>query len=224
MILPVSAGPTNLNRVGLTLYIDTMIIDAADEASVFLRRLHDGQWIYLQRTDAMDADLATAPASKAARLTGASALYSEMHGPVVPGQTRQGRGVRPSPEDEDRLELVRQTLHGAASGARRDSNDLRDAMHVATAIRYGGYGFVTCDVRVLTKARAISEAFNGFQLLSPAGAVDAARTRITGMRRLHDLEPMRGPLPEWPHETDFPSGAAAGGMSMHEVPPSGRTP
>jgi hypothetical protein len=132
-----------LNRVGLTLYIDTMIIDAPDDASAFLRRLHDEHWIYLHRTDAMDADLATAPRSEAARLTGASAGYPEAHGPPVPGQTRQGLGVQATREDMELLELVRHILHGGASGARKDTNELRDAMHVATAIRYGGYPLST---------------------------------------------------------------------------------
>jgi hypothetical protein len=132
-----------LNRVGLTLYIDTMIIDAPDDASAFLRRLHDEHWIYLHRTDAMDADLATAPRSEAARLTGASAGYPEAHGPPVPGPTRQGHGVQATRENMERLELVRQILHGGASGERKDTNDLRDAMHVATAIRYGGYPLST---------------------------------------------------------------------------------
>jgi hypothetical protein len=100
-----------LNRLGLTLYIDTMIIDAPDDASAFLRRLHDEHWIYLHRTDAMDADLATALPSEAARLTGASAGYPEAHGPPVPGQTRQGHGVQATREDMERLELVRQILH-----------------------------------------------------------------------------------------------------------------
>jgi hypothetical protein len=109
-----------LNRLGLTLYIDTMIIDALDDASVFLRRLHVEHWIYLHRTDAMDADLATAPPSKAARLTGASAGYPEAHGPLVPGQTRQGHGVHATREDVDRP-----SLSGRYAAGRRVSSFLR---------------------------------------------------------------------------------------------------
>jgi hypothetical protein len=78
-----------LNRIGLTLYIDTMIIDAPDGASAFLRPLHDEHWIYLHRADAMDADLAKAPPLKAARLTGAQVSSS---GGAYLGAVRRGTG------------------------------------------------------------------------------------------------------------------------------------
>jgi hypothetical protein len=55
-------------------------------------------------------------------------------------------------------------------------------MHVATAIRYGAYGFVTLDGRILNKAPAIAAAFNGFALLSPTAAVGLAGGRVKSLR------------------------------------------
>ena len=62
-----------MNLAGLALYIDTNVLDASDAVSVFLRRLGEMGWIYLQRTDTMDHELAAAPSDKAATLLGASA-------------------------------------------------------------------------------------------------------------------------------------------------------
>jgi len=193
-----------LNRASLSFYIDTNIIDATDDASVFLRRLNDEAWVYLQRTDVMDTELASAPADKWASLTGASSTYPEALGPGVWGHSRWDHAVWGNEDDGERIERVRQILHGSATGARKGTNHLRDAMHIATAIRYGSDGFVTHDSRALKKAQAISEVFSGFNLLSPLAAVGLARARIKSVRELHRLEPQRGMLPEWPGDSDWP--------------------
>ncbi len=81
-----AANPHNLT--GLTLYIDTHIIDAADDASTTLKSLREAGWISLQQTDTMDTELADAPAEKWARLTEASAAYPEALGAAVVDHTR----------------------------------------------------------------------------------------------------------------------------------------
>jgi len=194
-------GPMNLTA--LTLYIDTNVVDATDPPSVFLRQLGDVGWIYLERTDTMDTELLAAPADKLPALLTASAQYPEAMGPMVWDHSRWGHAVWGSPEDAARLARVDLILHGRSTAADTKPNNWRDTMHLATAIKYAAYGFVTCDKRILNKAPKITDAFADFRLLSPVGALALTRPRGMSLRHLHELEPYRGELPQWPADADW---------------------
>ncbi|MEU6340276.1 hypothetical protein ABZ883_04905 [Streptomyces sp. NPDC046977] len=196
------------NITALSLYIDTHIIDAPDEAAVFLRRLMKEGWISLSRTDVMGTELARAPDEKRADLAEASASYPESYGPMVWNQSRWGSSVWGSEEDHSRLNDTFAILFPNVNRATARGNHLRDVMHVSTAIRYGGFGFVTRERRLLNKAEQIAERFHSFQILSPEQANSEAMARVRGVRELHRLEPHRGSLPSWPVESDVPSGSA----------------
>jgi len=122
------------NITGLTLYIDTHILDAEEDASVRLRRLRQEGWIELQRTDVMDTEIAAAPDDKWPSLTEASAEYPEALGPMVVGHSRVGFAVVGSEEDVDRLDGVFAVLFPNVNRATSRKNHIRDAMHIATAI------------------------------------------------------------------------------------------
>lgn len=199
-----AAAPVPHNLTGLTFFIDTHIIDAMDEATLCLKHLGDEGWIDLQRTDAMDTELADAPEEKWERLTEASAGYPEALGPMVWGQSRWDSSVFGSEEDRIRLDDAFAILFPNADRATARDNHIRDAMHVSTAIRYGGYGFITRERRLLNKAPAIATRFPGFRMWSPEAALAEAAARIRGLRELHRREPNRGDLPAWPAETDLP--------------------
>lgn len=204
-----TAAPTPYNLTGLNLYIDTHIIDAADEASACLRRLREEGWINLQRTDTMDTELADAPAEKWADLTEASAEYPEALGPMVWGHSRWGSAVWGSDEDRVRIDDVFAVLFPNADRTTARRNHIRDAMHVSTAIRYGGLGFVTRERRLLNKAQQMAERFGGFRMWSPEQALHEAAARVRSLRELHRLEPRPGALPAWPADGDLPGTPAA---------------
>jgi hypothetical protein len=144
-------GPAIHNITALTLYVDTNIVDAMDDAALSLRRLRDEGWISLQRTDTMDTELAAAPEEKRAQLTEASASYPEAFGPMVWGQSRWDSSVFGSSEDQARLDTVFAILFPGADRMSTRGNNVRDAMHISTAIRYGAFGFVTRDRKLLNK-------------------------------------------------------------------------
>ena len=58
-----------MNRTGLKLFIDSHIVDAADEVAVTLRKLREVGWISLQRTDTMDTEFGKAAGEQWTRLT-----------------------------------------------------------------------------------------------------------------------------------------------------------
>jgi hypothetical protein len=89
----------------------------------------------------MDTEIAAAPDDKVHSLTEASAEYPEAVGPMVLGHSRLGFAVLGSEEDADRLDDVFAILFPNVNRIAARKNHIRDAMHVATAIRYGGFGF-----------------------------------------------------------------------------------
>ena len=69
-------------------------------------------------------------------------------------------------------------------------HNLRDAMHIATTIRYGYDVFVTTEVRLLKKAEAIQRDW-GVEILLPSAAVrwvelQIERERLRSERRRPD--------------------------------------
>ncbi|MCF1596516.1 hypothetical protein [Streptomyces muensis] len=186
------------NLTSLVFFIDTHILDAPDDASVLLRKLYDTNWISLRRTDAMDTELAAAPEEKWAELTEASAGYAESFGPMVLDHSRLDHSVLGSDEDVARDDLVFSTLFPGADRATCRKNHIRDAMHVATAIRYGGLAFVTHERKLLNKSDQIAGLFQGFRIWSPTQALAEAAGAVARARELYRREPERGSLPEWP--------------------------
>ncbi|MCW2876359.1 MAG: hypothetical protein JWQ95_459 [Sphaerisporangium sp.] len=186
-----------LNRTNLTLYIDTNIIGSTSEAVRTLVRLREEGWISLQRTDTMDTEFIKAPPEKRSELTDESSRYPEAYGPLVLDHSRLGSAVLGDEDDEARLRRVFSILHPGGHWDSARENDVRDAMHVSTAIRYGGYGFVTHDRLMLNKHDQMAEGFANFRIWRPEKAVEEALGRVRNMRELHRREPERGPLPEW---------------------------
>ena len=193
------ADPSHHNVVNLTLYVDVHIIDSDHLDVVELHRLADSDWIALNRTDTLDTELGTAEPAKRRRLAELSGAYPESYGPMVPGESEPDRSVTASPQDTARLAAVSAILFPNLpdlGSARR--NHRRDAMHVATAIRYGGHAFITTEKRPLNKDAAIRDAFNGFRMWHPRDAVAETRRRIDTERALRAAQPHRGPLPLYP--------------------------
>ena len=90
------ASQSYKNFAALTLYVDTNIIDALDETAVTLRRLCEEGWINLQRTDAMDTELADASEGKWPELTEqahATQSHSDHSSPVSLGPTPPSSGA-----------------------------------------------------------------------------------------------------------------------------------
>ena len=158
---------------GLLLYVDTNLVgsDAAEVRE--LLRLHEAGLLQLQRTDTVDTELIGATDhSRKSQLLEESAGLVESFGAFVLDHSRLDHAVLGGSMDEMRLEQVFSVLF---PNAQRSRNNLRDAMHISTAIRYGANGFVTQDKRVLKRQGAIRDAFDGFLLLTPREAVILAR-------------------------------------------------
>jgi hypothetical protein len=191
-----------LSLTALLLYVDVHFIDSELPSVLRLRQLWDEGWLALARADVLDTELAEcADPIKRQMLQDLSMAYPASLGPAVLGHSRLDSSVIASGEDRRRIDLVYSLLFpGVHDRALASGNHQRDAMHVATAIRYGGYAFVTMERRLLNKDAVIRQAFAGFRIWHPNDALKEAMDRIRGLRALHSLEPWRGQLPELPDE------------------------
>jgi hypothetical protein len=95
------------------------------------------------------------------------------------------------PEDQERLDRVFAALFPGRDLKSGRTQDVRDAMNIATAIRYGANGFITRDGAgksrgVLDGADTIKATFDGFSILSPEQALAFVKRM---MRRWQALQP-----------------------------------
>jgi predicted nucleic acid-binding protein len=171
------------NRTGLKFIIDSHIVTDYTPTEMRLKQLHREGWIDLELTDVTRTEWQAATPEKRQRLEELGAAFSEYHGPAVLEHSIPGRSVRGSPEDQQRLERVFEILfpqYGYWEAAADDhrKQDFRDAMNIATAIRYAVDGFVTRDRDLLRKGDLIKAAFNDFRVLSPPQAISITERAI----------------------------------------------
>jgi hypothetical protein len=121
------------------------------------------------------------------------------------GRSHWDSSVRGTEEDRTRLHDVFAVLFPNVDRATARDSRIRDAMHVSTAIRYGGVGCVTRERRLVSKSNRIAGRFHGFRMRPPEDALTEAAARIRGLRELRHREPHHGALPTWPAEGDPPT-------------------
>jgi hypothetical protein len=158
-------------RLGVRFIIDTHLIDDPSREMADLQELRRGGWIELFASDVIATEIGDAPIGRRDKLLEYAGAYSEYLGPLGVGHSRLDHSVLGSDDDEERLHQVFSCLfpRGDWFSARRQ--DVRDAMSVATAIRYGMSGFLTKDKRLLKAGHRIRHAFNGFSILDPFDAL-----------------------------------------------------
>jgi predicted nucleic acid-binding protein len=164
------------SRTGLAFVVDTNFVDDPSPAAAELRTLHEGGWINLSRSDTLVTELLRArDDAQREELIAAASEYVEHRGPAVWGHSRWGTSVWATEEDADLIATVFDILHPDLSMPDTRRNHVRDAMHVATAIRYGLNGFVTRDDGILGKQARIKDRFDGFLVCDPPHALVISR-------------------------------------------------
>jgi len=119
-----------------------------------LRLRREGR-VEIAKTDTVDTERTDGvPDAKATDRLLETAGIIELHGPVVVGHSRWDHAVFASDEDSDRIDGVFAVLFPDSDRNAMDRTSihkLRDALHIATAIRYGYDVFVTAETRLLKR-------------------------------------------------------------------------
>lgn len=190
---------------GLRWFLDTNAIDnpALDD----LVRLREQGWVWLSVADIarVEIDEQVDP-QKYALLRARLDPFDMALGVFTLGHSELDYAVLAGDDDEARHRAVFELLwptndyerDGASNGVGK--RRFRDSMHVDTAIRYGGTGLVTQDLRVLKRADFIRERFNGFAIVSVTDAVELSKEAARRVRRAAAVQgkPEPSTIPAWP--------------------------
>lgn len=190
------------NVLGTTHYLDSnAFIDLADDSSVdtpmgFLYAAYLHGWIGICITDTLGTER-TKRFGQDLDVHDPSRWFFESMGPMILGHSRCDSSVMGSVEDDERLSNVLEVLHPATSQGSLKENDIRDGMHLATALRYGAQYFVTRDKGILNKGEELAKRF-GLVVLPPSDAKVQVEAAMASARAREATREVPGWLPTWP--------------------------
>jgi hypothetical protein len=177
------------NRLGLTFAIDTNIVSKDEREEAALKRLHTDGWIELVMSDVTRTEwVDRATPEQREHLEALAIAYVEYHGALTLDSSRLDSNILGTDEDQERLNRVFAALWPNKVLRHARKQDVRDAMNVARAIRYGVHGFITRDGEgrkgtLLKRADAVKAAFNSFGIMSPSQALAFVERMRRGWHR-----------------------------------------
>lgn len=181
---------------GLCLYFDTNVIGDQAQAVQELWRCRTEGWIRIQRTDTMDTELERASELKRQDLLAESAQLAESLGGVRIGVATGVPKMTGSDQDQRDLEDAFEILHPGSTKLPRRGNDVRDAMHICCAARYGAQMFVTRDKGILKRALQIRERFD-LEVADPEQTMIDVEKAIFSTIRAHEKIQYPKWIPDW---------------------------
>ncbi len=152
-----------------------------------LETLYEQRRVFLAKTDLVDTELDTEKNVMVGNLFLASIKYLELIGPVVLEHSCLDHSFLASEEDVKRLDRAKEIIGIRQISERYAKHDLRDAMHIATAIRYGYNGFITRDKRLEKHNDQFLSEF-GFRIMNVESAVAYVRNLVDHVTRRDEIK------------------------------------
>lgn len=142
------------------IFIDTNCLNENndDPALNELEELEAKGTILIEKADVMDTELLQKPYHKG---LAKSLKYTESFGPLVLGHSRLGHAVFGSDDDAVRFVHILHALFGKRIPQQYRKQQIRDAMHLVTAAKYGANFFVTRDKKIIKRAEIIKSISGG---------------------------------------------------------------
>jgi hypothetical protein len=151
-----------------------------------LEQLRNQYRVVLAKTDVVDTELDPTKNVVSGDSFFESIDLLELHGPMVFGHSRLGHSVFASEEDVIRFESIKSIVKVSETSEQKGTHDLRDAMHIATSIKYGYSGLITGDKRLLKLDQTFSQMFR-FRIFKIADAVSFVNQLIQKQLELDEL-------------------------------------
>lgn len=161
----------------ILVYLDTSCVNANRKIKALneLDRLKDEGKVLVEVTDTFETELRDGKGYPRGLRKALDYIFSE--GPAVVNHSRLNSCIIGSGEDERRLIKVLGVLFGAKPLREYTKNEIRDAMHISTAIRYGGTYFVTLDKKVLNMSDGIRSEFQ-IIIANPENCLKQVKKRL----------------------------------------------
>lgn len=156
----------------ITVYIDTNRINARGKliAMGALERLHDNDLITIKKTDTLDTELQRGYRPGLDK----SAKYEESMGMMVWDNSRWDHATWATDDNIARLDAILRVVFGPKDRNEYRGDEIRDAMHISTAIEYGGDYFVT-DEKAICSASTEVELRYGLKIRTDEGCLAEIR-------------------------------------------------
>lgn len=165
----------------ISVYIDTNAINSRqnDAAINEIEELADKfpDYLIIEKTDTLDTELLEDKSYNVGRLK-KSSNYIESHGLAVLGQSRLGHSVLGTTKEDLEFGEILEIIFGKKNRDKYTKQELRDAMHIMTAIRYGGNYLITNDKKMILSSDKISKRFNSTIITIPVEALLKIKQRI----------------------------------------------
>ncbi len=130
--------------------INTNLKDVAVNALEALAEKYPENLMF-EKTDTLDTELLENKKHNTERLKKSDG-YIESFGVAVLGHSRLGHSVVGSESDDKIFSEILEVLFGKKQRSSYTRQEIRDAMHVMTTIRYGGNYLITYDKKLLAKS------------------------------------------------------------------------
>lgn len=166
----------------IAIYKDTNTINAnlKDEAVNELEELAEKypENLMFEKTDTLDTELLENPHHNAGRLK-KSDQYIESFGVAVLGHSRLGHTVVGSEADDKNFAEILEILFGKKQRSGYTKQEIRDAMHMMTTVRYGGNYLITYDKKLLSKSEQLFNRFNATIICTPSDCLTKVKHRLS---------------------------------------------
>ena len=165
----------------IAIYKDTNTINAnlndpaINELEILVEKYP--KYLMFEKTDTLDTELLENSHHNARRLK-KSDQYIESFGVAVLGHSRVGHSIIGSDADDKRFSEVLEILFGKKLRSNYAIQEIRDAMHVMTTIRYGGNYLITYDKKLLEKSQQIFSRFNSTLICNPNECLEKVKKRL----------------------------------------------
>lgn len=165
------------------VYIDTNCINARqkDDSLNELEKLHEVGKIQIEKTSVLDTELQEGKGYPLG--LNKSDRYIESYEVAVLDHSRLGHSVVGGNNDEKMFSRILEILWGKKHRTRYSKSEIRDAMHLFTAIRYGGSYFITLERDLLIKAELLQKEF-GIKTRSPKDCLKEVKERLSLLESL----------------------------------------
>lgn len=165
----------------IAIYKDTNTINANKKITAVneLENLAEEypEQLIIEKTDTLDVELLENEAHNENRLK-KSDDYIESFGVAVLGHSRVGHSIVGSKSDDLIFTEILKIIFGQKLRNEYSKQEIKDAMHIMTTIRYGGTYFITYDKKILNKSDKLFGRFNSTIICTPEDCLVKVKKRL----------------------------------------------
>lgn len=172
----------------ISVYKDTNTINSKQQDQ-FINEIEElakkyPEDLIIEKTDTLDTELLQNPTHNADRLK-KSDDYIESMGSFILGHSRLAHSILGTKKEDQEFSEILEIIFGKKQRADYTKQEIRDAMHVMTAIKYGGNYLITSDKKLLNSSSKIQTRFNSTIISTVEQALPKIKEKLKFINSKH---------------------------------------